>query len=403
MVSSVLYGVPEYSSIMKRFRVAGLMTAVTVCLFEQAAYGASLTSWRFSPATNQLEITLSEATIPRYSLMSQPPRIVIYLPHTKLGRVETQQTYSGAVRLIRVALKDGDTTEIVLELSPQIVLTPEQVQLLLPPSSDGNRWVLRTLIAETATTLPTALPPPTFINPQTPMVKVPSLNRTEVSTPNPQTSANQVPVIFPANQQPTVTAPALSPATAHTNAMALATTSTIEFGEPLPKNRAALVVHQSRGDRGTDDNARNTPPLPSRERQGLGVASRTSAEVLLRAGSMLKLFYQGENNLNLPALTGRQQVLLLQEEIRDRLGNIIIPNGTLLIGRFETVNRGSRFITESLIIGKRNLPLVAHLNILSVERQMIALKHPNARQPKTIEAGQILQVQLAEDWHYARN
>ena len=143
------WGFRYLASLVKTWSIAGLIAVTTVGFWEQLAQAANLTGWRFDPTTNQLEINLDQATLPRYSLLSQPTRIVIDLPNTQLGTVPTQQTYSGAVRAIQLLRSQSNLTTIVLELSPQVVLTPEQVQLILPPASNGERWVLRSLIART--------------------------------------------------------------------------------------------------------------------------------------------------------------------------------------------------------------------------------------------------------------
>ncbi|MBW4576155.1 MAG: AMIN domain-containing protein [Aphanothece sp. CMT-3BRIN-NPC111] len=371
---------------VKTLSLTSVSTAVAVCCLALSAQGASLTSWRFDPATNQLEINLNEATMPRYFLASQPPRIVIDLPRTQLGRVERQKTYLGSVRLIKVTQLEGNVTRIVLELSPQVVLAPEEVQLFLPPESDGNRWLLRSVITEKPNTsstsaptiLPTTLPPASFTTPQTPVVKVPPLNRNEASTSSTSASANTMPpAIFVTNQAPRINVPVLQPETA---GAPVPTASVIEFGQPLPNTRQASVT------------------LPSS-----GTGSNFS-RVLLPAGTLIKLRYPGKNILKLQVEKPIQEVLLLHEEIRDRTGKILAPSGTPIIGRFETDSSGSRFITQAIILGRDNVPLVAQSEILGGNQQRASSRIApnststlNAPQPTNIQPGQILQVQIAED------
>ncbi len=52
-----------------------------------AAPAGELEDWRFSPEGSQLEISLSAPSRPQYFYLSQPPRIVVDLPGTKLGYV----------------------------------------------------------------------------------------------------------------------------------------------------------------------------------------------------------------------------------------------------------------------------------------------------------------------------
>ncbi|WP_199291930.1 AMIN domain-containing protein, partial [Coleofasciculus sp. FACHB-712] len=131
---------------MSRLKTLSLVGAIAIIGsgMELKAIAARLTNWRFDPALNQLEITLDEGTTPRYFLLAQPSRIVLDLPNTQVGMVETQQSYSGPIRQIRVSQFEAGITRIVLDLAPEVVLSPQQVQLQVEP---GNRWVLRPLIA----------------------------------------------------------------------------------------------------------------------------------------------------------------------------------------------------------------------------------------------------------------
>lgn len=119
------------------------------------AEAASLTQWQYDPSANQLEITVKDGTTPRYFLMAQPARIVVDLPDTSVGEVVTQQTYSGAIRSIRVSQFQPGLTRMVLELSPEVSLAPGQVKL--QKTSDNSRWLLQPLLI--GATVRPALPP----------------------------------------------------------------------------------------------------------------------------------------------------------------------------------------------------------------------------------------------------
>ena len=107
---------------------------------------ASLTSWQFNSAANQLELNVKDGTTPRYFLMAQPARIVVDLPNTSIGTVTTQKTYTGAIRQIRVSQFQPGLTRIVMELSPDVSLAPGQVKL--EKVSSDSRWLLRPLISQ---------------------------------------------------------------------------------------------------------------------------------------------------------------------------------------------------------------------------------------------------------------
>uniref|UniRef100_A0ACD5GV66 Uncharacterized protein n=1 Tax=Desertifilum tharense IPPAS B-1220 TaxID=1781255 RepID=A0ACD5GV66_9CYAN len=80
------------------------------------------------------------------------------------------------------------------------------------------------------------------------------------------------------------------------------------------------------------------------------------ARLILPSGTLLTLMYPGRVALSLRPGAVRQEVLLLQEEIRDTNGQILIPMGSMVIGRFEMDGQGVRFITQAIGLGDRNLP-----------------------------------------------
>ncbi len=129
----------------------------------------------------------------------------------------------------------------------------------------------------------------------------------------------------------------------------------------------------------------------------------------------------------------RQEVLLLQAGILDSRGNTIVPANTPVIGRFETTNLGSKFVVEAISLNGRNIPLLASSQPLGGRRPQpsdrsvfrnsgigglalfllsgfsgigllagaaagVATTYVAAPQPATIQPGQIVQVQLTEDF-----
>lgn len=142
------------SSVVKRLLTASIVTmgAIAAEAILLSVQAASLTNWNFDPAANQLEITVKDGTTPRYFLMAQPARIVVDLPDTAVGDVSAQQSYSGAVRQIRVSQFEPGLTRIVMEISPGVSLAPGQVKLQKvgnDAARSGNaRWVLQPLITK---------------------------------------------------------------------------------------------------------------------------------------------------------------------------------------------------------------------------------------------------------------
>ncbi|MEH2292254.1 AMIN domain-containing protein [Nostoc sp.] len=182
---------------------------------------AKLDNWRFSPKTQQLEITLSAGTTPRYFYLAQPPRLVVDIPNTKLGKVTTQQNYSGAIKSIRVSQLNANDTRIVLDLAPGTVFNPKQVQLQPVSRKNSTRWVLRPIISgKTTAVKPGNSPPSLKKQPQTPYKsQLPS--NLPVTTTNPQPPlltvpppSNDLPSTITNNSgQPFVTVPPLTPNT----------------------------------------------------------------------------------------------------------------------------------------------------------------------------------------------
>jgi hypothetical protein len=238
---------------------------------------AKLDNWRFSPKTQQLEINLSAGTTPRYFYLAQPSRLVVDLPNTKLGKVTTQQNYSGAIKSIRVSQLNANDTRIVLDLAPGTAFNPKQVQLQPVSRKNSTRWVLRPVSSRKTTAVkprntasspkkqtqtPDKSQPPSNLPLTTTNLQAPLLTVPPISNDLPSTITNN-------SGQPLVTVPPLTPNTASQQpALILPPPSfpnqpdnlnnippsnmsefpvptipnvsnpqVIEFGQPLPKSR----------------------------------------------------------------------------------------------------------------------------------------------------------------------
>ncbi|MDZ8262502.1 AMIN domain-containing protein [Nostoc sp. ChiQUE01b] len=199
--------------------ILGFYTAIALETCTSAATpGAKLNNWRFSPKTQQLEITLSAGTTPRYFYLAQPSRLVVDLPNTKLGKVITQQNYSGAIKSIRISQLNANDTRIVLDLAAGTVFNPKKVQLQPVSRKNSTRWVLRPVISgKTTTVKPGKSAPSAKKQPQT-LQKPPS---NPPITTNPQSPlltapppSNELPSTTTTNSgQPFVTVPPLNPNT----------------------------------------------------------------------------------------------------------------------------------------------------------------------------------------------
>ncbi|MCC5639425.1 AMIN domain-containing protein [Nostoc sp. CHAB 5844] len=191
----------------------GFYTAITLETgSSHAAPIAKLKDWRFYPEASQLEFTLSAGTTPHYFYLSQPPRLVIDLPDTKLGYVVTKQNYPGAIQRVRVSQLNASMTRIVLDLAAGTFIDIKQVKLQPVSRYNPTRWVLRPFISRYSRSIQpqnlqpaiNSLPPNQYnYYPQTPTNLNPNPNSLQLPTTLPPITTNQ--------QQPYITVPPLSP------------------------------------------------------------------------------------------------------------------------------------------------------------------------------------------------
>ncbi|MGI0487121.1 hypothetical protein ACN4EK_16895 [Pantanalinema rosaneae CENA516] len=193
------------------------------------------------------------------------------------------------------------------------------------------------LSAPTATPLPPAsVTPPNIVNQPTaqpaslPMATPGSSSAPTVSVPPLQPTTAPLPIAGSSSAAELMTPPAAP------------TPAVIPFGQPLPNTTSAL------------------PPGTINYPTGFGQAvAAPMSGALLPAGMTLNLVYPGDTALQLQPGTPRQEVLLLQTDLRDANGQLIIPAGSTVFGRFETSSAGSQFIAQAITLQGRNVPIAA--------------------------------------------
>lgn len=117
------------------------------------------------------------------------------------------------------------------------------------------------------------------------------------------------------------------------------TAPTIPFGQPLPTSSEA--DRQARS-------PNSTPPITP------------FADALLTAGTTLPLAYTHSQPLVLTGTEPLQEVLVLNQDVRNTsTGEVVLPRGTLVIGRFETNGTNRNFVTQALSIRGQNIPVTA--------------------------------------------
>ncbi|ADI64447.1 AMIN domain-containing protein [Trichormus azollae] len=118
-----------------------------------AATFGRLNKCYFNAKSQQLEISLSSATTPEYFYLDQPPPLVVDLPNTKLGNVDTQKNYPGTIQRIRVSQYSPNITRIVIDLKPEGFIDGNQVKLQPLCPKNPNPWVLRPIFSYNSTSL----------------------------------------------------------------------------------------------------------------------------------------------------------------------------------------------------------------------------------------------------------
>jgi N-acetylmuramoyl-L-alanine amidase len=136
---------------MKQIKSLVSILLTTLVLNAGQVLAGKLTQWSYNQEQNQLEFTLEKTTTPNYFILQDPVRIVIDLPDTELGNVKTKENYTGRVREIRLSQFGEGVTRLVMELSSEVKLTPEQITL---EKRGENSWFLLQKNGNVSVTVP---------------------------------------------------------------------------------------------------------------------------------------------------------------------------------------------------------------------------------------------------------
>lgn len=98
---------------------------------------------------------------------------------------------------------------------------------------------------------------------------------------------------------------------------------------------------------GQDANAQSTDVLDS--------VGPTEMPTEMPTARMLSLRYPRKTSLQINGDAPRQEVLVVTRAVRDRAGEIVIPDGSLVIGRFEHMDGQLQFTPQALTIGDRTI------------------------------------------------
>ncbi|MDX2231961.1 MAG: N-acetylmuramoyl-L-alanine amidase [Leptolyngbyaceae cyanobacterium bins.349] len=148
-----------------------LLTAIASFVLWATPANAAFQNWQFDRNQNQLTFTTDIAVQPRALLLFNPSRLVIDLPGIAFQQPRQTQAIGGAIRNIRVAQFDRQTTRIVVELEPGYTLDPQQVQFR---GVAANQWTVQ-------------LPPPQLLASPAPSgtTPTPTVSDTQIAVPPP--------------------------------------------------------------------------------------------------------------------------------------------------------------------------------------------------------------------------
>lgn len=342
----------------------GVLGAIALWFFPCPSLAGELRQWQYDPLKTELELTLEGEIAPRYFVVENPLRLIIELPNTEIQVPTEKNSYSGAVQQISLERSNSNQTNLILYLSPGVKLAPESVAIASSPTSAGLYKIeIRPLIAEERSTSALNLPPGRFEPPANqPLVSVPPLfprsqpPAAQTEEPTPGASAASL-VTQPASVE---TTPDLVGMRRRSHPQPLTTASdvppigstvipVIEFGQDLPSSNSGVRIAQ------------------------------TSGSILPR-GTRLTLRYPGQESLVLNAGIPLQEVLIVDEALRDRQGRLLIPVGTRVIGQFETQGQQSRFQATALVLGSEGT--------FPIQGQSDRLTSP------IIQPGQVIEVRL---------
>ncbi|WP_375498755.1 AMIN domain-containing protein [uncultured Nostoc sp.] len=117
-----------------------LLSLISILLLSSPAKATRLESWHFDPTHNQLDLTTDSGIQPRVFLIDNPKRLVIDLSGTILGYPKTKQNYGSAIREIRIAQLDPQTTRLVIELASSYTISPQNI---IVKGDSPSHWVVK--------------------------------------------------------------------------------------------------------------------------------------------------------------------------------------------------------------------------------------------------------------------
>lgn len=109
-------------------------------LFAAPAQASKFTGWEFKPDRNQLNFGTDTGVQPKATLLDGPYRLVVDLPGTQMNAATVRKQFGAAVREVRIAQSDRNTTRLVMELAPGYGVSPQNIIIR---SDIPSRWSIK--------------------------------------------------------------------------------------------------------------------------------------------------------------------------------------------------------------------------------------------------------------------
>ncbi|WP_414408427.1 S-layer homology domain-containing protein [Synechococcus sp. W55.1] len=132
----------------------------------------------------------------------------------------------------------------------------------------------------------------------------------------------------------------------------------LEPNRPATRAEVAAFTHQAMLSRGSLV-AQNPGGLPSGSQPGFDLRLST-----LAAGTLMQTTTPFNERLFIAPNETRPMSLIVRNPIRNAQGDILVPFGSRVDGRFEPAPGGTRFVAESIIVNNQLFPLAAQSDII---------------------------------------
>ena len=239
--------------------------------------------------------------------------------------------------------------------------TPEtSIEIAIVPPPDSG-------IVPASTSEAVSTPPPSSGSPNSIARVNQPLESAPPSSPSPEPHSTSIPSVQP-DSPPFL---AVAPPTAGLSSQPLAVPEPPagEGRAPLPPAPNVSVLEPT---------IAFGQPLPTAGGKALGETPQPSGpppaltDVVLPAGTLLELRYPGPGPLEIKPDAQVQAVMVLETDLRDPEGRLVVPAGTQMVGRFEPTETGQRWVSEALIIGERQVILSSTSDYLASSPQVSA-------------------------------